>query len=270
MEHPYDEQRYGGNPAESYERYFVPVIGKPVAAGLVEAAELQSGARVLDVACGSGVVTRMAAAATGAEGRVAGLDANPAMIAVARSSTPDDAGIEWVESPAEDMPFDDASFDVALCSMGLQFFNDRDAALREMRRVLAPEGRAILTLPGPIPAPFEVFERCLAKHVSPDVSRFAAQVFSLHDRGEIETLVSDAGLEGVQIESAVKRFEVPPPEEFLWQYVHSTPLAEPIAAADADSRTALEREVCAAWQEFVNDDGRLVLSVRMTTVHATR
>lgn len=268
MEHPYQGERYAGNAAENYQRYFVPVIGQPVAAGLIEAAELQPGERVLDVACGTGVVTRMAYDAAGSDGSVTGLDANPGMIAVARSSTPDEMRVDWVESPAENMPVEDESFDAVLCSMGLQFFGDRAAGLREMHRVLADGGRAVLTLPGPIPPVFQVFERALARHVSPDVAQFAAAVFSLHEADEIGALVRGSGFDNLQIESAVGSLEVPPPEEFLWQYIQSTPLAEPVATADAERRAALEREVCEGWQDFVKD-GRLVLDVRMTTVRAT-
>lgn len=268
MQDAYDGKRYGKSPAENYQKYFVPVIGRPVAAALIEAAKLQPGEQVLDVACGTGIVARLASEAVGPDGGVTGLDANPGMIAVARSSTGEDLDIDWVESPAEDMPFEDDSFDVALCSMGLQFFGDREAGLREMHRVLGAEGRAVLSLPGPIPAVFEVFEKALGRHVSPEVAAFAAAVFSLHDADEIDALVRNAGFDDVHIESAVGSLTVPPPKEFLWQYVHSTPLAEPIGAADADARAALEREVCEGWRRFVQDE-QLVIDVRMTTVRAT-
>lgn len=78
-------ERYAGTAAENYERYFVPSIGRPSAAGLMAAAELQRGELVLDVACGTGEVARMAREVVGPDGGVTGLDVNPAMIAVARA-----------------------------------------------------------------------------------------------------------------------------------------------------------------------------------------
>ena len=264
MGNPAYGEGYTRNPAENYQRYFVPSIGRPSAAGLIEAAALAPGERVLDVACGTGVVTRLAFEEVTPGGRVVGLDRNPAMLAVARASTPDEAPIEWIEALAEDMPLDDASFDVALCGMGLQFFEDREAGLREMRRVLAPDGRAVFNLPGPIPEVFEAFERGLARHCGPEVAAFASAVFSLHERDEIEELLRRAGFAETAVESATGALKVPPPREFLWQYVHSTPLAGPLGELDEEGRAAFEQEVCRAWEAYAEDDG-LRLEVRMTT-----
>jgi ubiquinone/menaquinone biosynthesis C-methylase UbiE len=129
---------YGGKPPENYERYFVPTIGAAWATALLEVSGMSGGERVLDVACGTGIVTRRASELVGPEGFVAGLDVNPAMLAVARSVSP--TSIEWHESSAESIPCPDASFDVVTCSLGLQFVPDRSAAMREIRRVLADAG----------------------------------------------------------------------------------------------------------------------------------
>src|SRR3546814_10148611 len=119
-------------------------------------AALREGERVLDVACGTGVVTRLASEQVGATGAVAGLDVNPGMLAVARAATPEGMSIEWHEANAEAMPLPDASFDVVLCQLGLQFMPDRQAALREMRRVLVDGGRLAFNVPGPMPRIFAV------------------------------------------------------------------------------------------------------------------
>lgn len=144
-------KQYGGNAAENYERYFVPTIGAPFATALLNAAALQVGERVLDIACGTGVVTRLAAEQVGQQGAVAGLDVNPAMLAVARSVPSSGAAIEWHEANAESLPLPDGSFDVVVSSLGLQFVTDKTSALREMRRVLAPEGRLAIATVGPTP-----------------------------------------------------------------------------------------------------------------------
>jgi ubiquinone/menaquinone biosynthesis C-methylase UbiE len=131
------------NPAETYQAYFVPAMFTPWAKMLLDHATPQPGEHVLDVACGTGVVSRMIAPTAGANGRVVGLDVNPAMLAVARNQpAPDGAPIQWREESALAMSLPDASFDLVLCQQGLQFFPNHAAGVREMRRMLKPGGRA--------------------------------------------------------------------------------------------------------------------------------
>ena len=252
---------YGGTPPQNYERYFVPAIGAPLATDLVGLAALRPGERVLDVACGTGIVARLAARQVGDAGRVAGLDVNPGMLAVARAVTPSDLRIEWHEASAEAMPLPDAAFDVVLCQMGLQFVQDRDAAVREMRRVLVRGGRLLLNVPGPMPRAFTILAEALARHAGPEAAGFVGHVFSLHDEAEIRDLVGGAGFHGVAVQSDTLSLHLPPPEEFLWQYVHGTPLAGVVAPLDDERRDALQRDVVAGWREFVQD-GALALEVR--------
>lgn len=260
---------YGGSPPENYERYFVPAIGAPAANGLIEIAALRPDERVLDVACGTGIVARLASEAVGTAGTVAGLDINPGMLAVARSTTPPGMAIDWHEGSAEAMPFPEASFDAVLCQMGLQFVPDKDAALSEMRRVLAPGGRLILNVPGPTPQLFVVMGEALARHVGAEAVGFVNQVFSLHDTAEIHDLIDGAGFRDVSVQADTKSLRLPPSEEFLWQYVHSTPLAGPVMQLNDERRGALERDVTAKWQAFV-EDSALKLQVRMVVATARK
>jgi ubiquinone/menaquinone biosynthesis C-methylase UbiE len=267
MTEPAFDDAYGANPAENYERFFVPLIGAPLAEDLIEAAALRPGERVLDVACGTGVVTRLAAARVGPDGTVAGADIHPAMLAVARAASDD--SIAWYETSAEAMPLPDESYDVVLCQMGLQFVSNKLAALREMRRVLAPGGRALLNVPGPTPPMFSILADALARHVDPQTGSFMHAVFSLHDAGELRDLMERAGFRDTAVDAETKTLQFPPPEQFLWQYVLSTPLAERLAPLDEERRAALETDVRREWQPFVSDGG-MTLELRMTTVSATR
>ncbi len=244
---------YGANLPENYERYFVPAIGEPMAADLIRAAALRPGERVLDVACGTGIAAKLAARQVGADGKVAGVDVNPGMLAAARASTPPDISIEWHEASAEKMPLPDESFDVVLCQMGLQFMPDKPGALREMRRVLTDDGRLFLNAPGPIGRFFAVLAEALKRHISPEAAGFVKLVFSLYDTDEIEGLLSGAGFRDISVETDTKTLNLPPPKEFLWQYVWSTPLALITAKADEKTRAALEQEVVAGWKEFESD-----------------
>ncbi len=265
------EQVYGeafsGSGPENYERYFVPSIGRPIADDLVGAANLRCGERVLDVACGTGVVTRLAAERVRPEGLVAGLDVTAAMLAVARAATPRDLSIQWYEASAEAMPLPDERYDVVLCQMGLQFMTDKLAALREMWRVLAAGGRIHLNVPGPKPRLFESMGEALARHLGDEAAAFTDLVFSLHDVGELSGLLEQAGFRDIDVRPQPKQLELPPPADFLWQYVYSTPMACAAAAAGPDARQALEAQVCAAWESFVVGRG-IHLHVGMTLATA--
>jgi ubiquinone/menaquinone biosynthesis C-methylase UbiE len=262
-------QGFSKSPAENYERYFVPAIGGPVAEDLIEAAGLRPGERVLDVACGTGVVTRLAAERVGPSGTVAGLDVHPGMLAVARAATPAGKSINWYEASAEAMPLPDSSFDVVLCQMGLQFMPNKPAALREMRRVLDRGGRVLINMPGPKPLLLGILTEALAQHISPQAAAFSDAVFSLHDTADITKLMRDAGFRDIDVQAKPKFLRPPAPGDFLWQYVYSTPLLEPVSQASAEQRTALEREVCSRWQDLVTDGG-LPLELGMTTAAARK
>lgn len=269
MTHQHSGRGHGGSAPENYERYFVPAIGAPVANDLTQIAALRPGERVLDVACGTGVVARLASRLVGAAGTVAGLDVNPGMLAVARSTTPPGMAIDWHEASAEAMPLPDASFDAVLCQMGLQFVPDKHAALSEMRRVLAPGGRLILNVPGPTPPLFVVMGEALARYIDAEAAGFVNHVFSLHDTADLQNLVDGAGFRDVSVQADTKSLRLPAPEEFLWQYVHSTPLAGAVAQASDERRRSLERDVVAKWQEFV-EDRALALQVRMVVATARK
>jgi ubiquinone/menaquinone biosynthesis C-methylase UbiE len=253
---------YSAAPAAYYERYFVPAIGAPLAHDLLELAELHPGQRVLDVACGTGVVTRLGAQRVG-RGAVTGVDVNPGMLAVARRVAADRA-IEWREASAEALPLEDASFDVVLCQMGLQFFPDRERAVREMWRVLKPGGRVVLNVPGPTPPLFAVLEQSLRRHVGHEAAGIIATVFSLHSLEEVSTLLEEAGFTDVLVHSERKALRVARAEDFLWQYVNSTPVGQATKGLEEDQRARFEQEIVARWEPFA-DDGGLVLDVDVTT-----
>jgi SAM-dependent methyltransferase len=261
-------ERYGGTAPENYERYFVPAIGLPLATELVDAALLSSGERVLDLACGTGVVARLAAEQVGAAGHVTGLDVNPGMLAVARS-VPSPVAIEWREGAAEDTQLPAAAYDAALCQMGLQFFADRGAALAELCRVLAPGGRLVANVPGPMPPVFQILKRGISDHVSPEVAKFMSVVFSLDDARELEELVAGAGFSEVSVRRSARVLRLPPPEDFLWEYVLSTPLAEAVGRLHKQDREALARDVVAEWNAMTQD-GALILVLDVLTLTAKR
>jgi hypothetical protein len=154
--------------------------------------------------------------------------------------------------------------------MGLQFFPDRRAALREARRVLVAGGRLVLNVPGPTPTIFAFLAEALARHVNRQAAQFVHQVFSLHEAAALGDLLISSGFVDVSSLARTEKLRLPAPGEFLWQYLHSTPLAVVAAEMGAESRAALERDVVAEWEPFV-ECGALILPLRVVTAtaHAT-
>lgn len=104
----------------------------------------------------------------------------------------------------------------------------------------------------------------------PQIASFLHLVFSLHEVDELRELAESAGFRGVEAVRGTRRLNVPPPEKLLWQYVHSTPMAEPVGRLDADTRAAFEREICDRWRQDHVDGDALVIDVGMTTVTARK
>lgn len=166
----WDASAHALEDAEGYQRDFVPPMFRPSAEGMLERVPPAPGARVLDAGCGTGVVALLAAERVGAEGRVAGLDLNPAQLAVAAGLPGADA-VEWRQGELAELPYPAGSFDVAYCHHVLQFVPDRLGALRELRRVLARGGRLAVATWGSI-----------ERHPG-----FAALAAAFEERGEAET-----------------------------------------------------------------------------------
>jgi SAM-dependent methyltransferase len=189
---------------EVYDEVFVPRLFVPWARLLLDKLELQPGEAVLDVACGPGSATRLAAEAVGPGGRVTGLDLSPAMLAIARTKPvePGAAPIEYEEAPADRLPVADSGFDVALCQQGLQFFPDRDAALAEMRRALRPDGRvgiAVWTEIEESPL-FAALARSIRDVAGEELAdRYRDGPWGLTSAARLQELVEGAGFGDVQV-----------------------------------------------------------------------
>lgn len=259
-------RNFTGTGAENYQRYFVPAIATPVSADLLRIADLQPAERVLDVACGTGLIARLAAERVGPTGSVTGIDIAPDMIDVAKTvPSPTGPPIEWREGDATDLPLPDDSYDVVLCQMGLMFMEDRAAALTEMRRALAPGGRLVISTPGRIQPAFELMEQAIVDHISPELGGFVRAVFSMHDPDAVATLLRDAGLEHVSSTVSIVTLQLPSPAEFLWQYINLTPMEPFVAQASQAAQSAMERQVVDRWQPYVVDGATLVDQPMVTT-----
>lgn len=217
-----------GGGAELYQRHLVPAVTAGWAAGLVDRVGLRRGERVLDVACGTGVAARAAAERVGRTGRVAGIDINAAMLGIART-LPAGAGasIGWVQGNVQSLPFAEASHDVVLCQLGLQFVPGRPAALAQMHRVLRPGGRLGLNVYGPIehnPAAFALAQ-ALDRHLGPDASVTKRAEHALADAALLRTLAGEAGFRQIKIVTETRTIRFASVSDYVRIQLTATPLA---------------------------------------------
>lgn len=212
-----------GSTAELYQRYLVPAITTKWAEDLINRARPRAGEAVLDVACGTGVVARLAAKAGE---KVTGLDLNAGMLAVARGLPSEGAPINWIEGSALDLPFPSESFDVVLCQLGLQFFPDQSRALREMRRVLGGTGRAALSVYSPIERTpgANAFVLALDEVLGADASRIKRGEHSFADAAQLETLLHDAGLGAVDVRTVAQTIAFPSVLDYVRFQLLATPM----------------------------------------------
>jgi SAM-dependent methyltransferase len=214
--------------AEAYEASFVPALFAQWAPILCEAAGIERGTRVLDVACGTGIVARTAADVAGPD-NVVGVDLNEAMLAVARRVRAD---IEWRQGDVATLPAADDTFDAAVCQMALMFFPDRARALAEMTRVCRGGGTVAVLVPADLgmqPAYGPLVEM-VSRHAGPEARSLLSTYFASGDLDELVALFEGARLQVTATRTHRGSARFPSVDALVATEVQSTPLGERITA----------------------------------------
>lgn len=243
---------------EAYERYLVPGMFAPWADVLLARGELAEGDRVLDVACGTGIVARRAAPRVGRAGSVVGVDLNAAMLDVARTaSSGSEPAIEWRRGDATDLPFPDGSFDLAFCQQALQFIPEPVDALREMYRVLDTGGRMATNVWRPLPFnhTYEVLADALDRYVGEEAGTMMRSPFPDWEKDHLRAHVREAGFTDALLTIEVGSMRYPSIEALLRREAASSPLAGPLGDLDSDTRRALLSDLRDALEGRTDDRG---------------
>jgi SAM-dependent methyltransferase len=254
--------------ANAYEALFVPALFGPWAAKVADAAQIQPGQRVLDVACGTGILARYIASRVGPTGWVAGLDPNPGMLVVAKQLAP---AIDWRQGLAESLPFPQYSFNTVVSQFGLMFFTDQSQSIREMLRVLTPGGRlavAVWNALDHLPA-YAAEVELLERTAGQEAAAALRAPFVLGNRQQLAALLVDAGVASVEITTHPGTAHFPSVRVMVeadlrgWLPVMGVFLTE-------EQITYILQEAEHVLKQYVNPDGTVVFDTSAHIVTGTK
>lgn len=200
---PAENVAFVGSIPENYDRYLGPVLFEPYAKDLVERINVPEDGSVLEIACGTGIVTRHLRDRLSPSVKIVATDLNEAMINFAAPKFRSDENIEWKPADALDLPFDDGSFHAVVCQFGLMFFPDKQRGVSEAFRVLKPDGQYTFSV-------WDAIERVdLAKATETVIKQFFPDnppdfydiPFSFHEQDRLRSVLTTAGFREITIEA---------------------------------------------------------------------
>ena len=232
---------FAGSVPENYDRYMVPLIFEPYAVDIARRAASLSPNAVLEIAAGTGVVTRALAPKLSPAASYIVTDLNQPMLDYAASRQRPDTRIQWRQADALALPFENAAFDLVCCQFGAMFFPDRSSAYREAKRVLKPGGHYL----------FSVWDRIEENDFADDVTNALARMFpndpprfmartphGYHDTALIRSELENSGFSSVVIETRAEQSRASSPRLAAVAYCQGTPIRNEIEARDAEKLEA--------------------------------
>ena len=241
-----------GDAPTTYTRFGYKIM-EPWTDDLIRSARCRDGDRVLDVACGPGLVANRVNQVSGKLCMVTGIDLNEGMLNIARRNQ----NIEWHQGSATELPFGEGSFDVVLCQQGLQYFSDRIAAVKEMARVLSPGGRIALNVWGALER--QIFHASLVEGIGKFLGAEAKAAFdlafSLDSADELRKLAAGAGMTDIRVRFETRTMRYPTASGMVTGFMGATPVTAQFLAMPDDKRSAFIAYVAERLWRFADDTG---------------
>ena len=229
-----DHAKFSGSIPAAYDRHLGPMLFQPYAEDLAARVQVAKDGAVLELACGTGILTRLLRSHLPSTVKLIATDLNEPMFRHAAAKFAKDEAVRWLQADACSLPFGDEEFDAVVCQFGIMFVPDKALATCEAHRVLKPGGQFLFNV-------WDAMERnplgqlthqTIASHFGKDPPAFYEVPFNYYDEDEIKRVLEDAGFEEIKTEVLDKIASTSAAGDAAIGFVHGNPVAKAIVERD--------------------------------------
>ncbi len=251
---------FAGSVPTNYEKYLGSMLFEPYAVDIVDRLNKTELRSILEIACGTGRVTKHLVNALPADGTLTATDLNPDMIAVAQKMI-SDPRIIWQPANAQELPFEDCSFDAVVCQYGVMFFPDKPKAFAEAYRVLNPGGQYLFNCWSSLernPAP-AIVHRKLIEEFGDAAPRFLEVApYSFYDHDVIHKLMTDAGFQNVTLHDVALDSHYESTDTVVKGFLDGTPIYGFLQGQDPDRIARVRENIRKELVETIGEESDVV------------